>query len=73
MTLEQMLGEIIAECSNGCTDARSTYEHFEKLTRFNIITLADMQRVKLWAGVLNYAAIREAQDALWSDLKTPKA
>lgn len=58
--LTQLLTHIISESSNGCTDARSTYEYFERLQATDKrIEGLELSEVVAIASILNFAAIRE--------------
>jgi hypothetical protein len=67
--LTKVLSEIILEAHTACTDAASTYAHFEKVqanpaTRIEGL---EMSEVKTFAAILDYDAIRADTKAL-SDL-----
>ena len=81
LNVDQILAEIIHECFNGCTDERSTYEHFvRKLYGRDIAEECragkrpypecdDLQRVHVISRCINYAAVRENNETLFTLLK----
>ena len=72
LSLAQILTEIVSECQNGCTDVRSTFEHFARLKKANGAAKNDQGTIEFsrdeltllgaFVDSLNFAGIRERQE-----------